>query len=182
MKTLVIHPKDSTTDMLKHVYAGKPYTVITNPDVSESTLRKAIADHDRIIMLGHGLPMGLIRSTKISHAKTLNDYILIGDAYADLLRSKETISIWCYSDAYFRKHGMKGFHTGMIISEVKEAYAVIGACPLTEAALYQNMVRFSQLLGACIELSPDAIQAYMLAHYQGDDAITKFNRQNLLVL
>jgi len=58
MKTLVIHPNDRTTDMLKVVYADIPHTLI-NFNVSSSTINKLIKDHDRIIMLGHGSPDGL---------------------------------------------------------------------------------------------------------------------------
>jgi hypothetical protein len=42
---------------------GKNYTVIQDPMISDDTLRQAIQEHDRIIMLGHGLPNGLIDPT-----------------------------------------------------------------------------------------------------------------------
>jgi hypothetical protein len=58
MKTLVIHPKDKTTDFLKPIYHGRDWTVITGGTKEE--VRKAIDEHDHIIMMGHGTPQGLL--------------------------------------------------------------------------------------------------------------------------
>ncbi len=181
-KTLVFHPKDATTDMLRYVYQGKDYTVLTNPDITEKEMASAIATHDKIIFLGHGLPEGFLRTSKFVLHKKAKDYFLIDDSHAHLLKDKETISIWCFSDRYFKRHGYKGFHTGMIISEVKESYYILGSCPLTEGQLLANMVKFAKHLGECIEMTPKDIQAHMLKHYTGDDPITQYNRKNLTVL
>lgn len=181
MKTLVIHPEDESTFMLKYVYEGKDYTVISNPNITQGALRASIEAHDRIILLGHGLPGGLINPS-VKATFNFNNLFLIDDRYGPLLRQKETISIWCYSDQFFRRHHIPGFHTGMIISEPKEAHYVLGHCPLSEEELNQNMIRFSQIIGACIEEPAEKMKAYVLAHYTGEDQITSFNRQNILVL
>lgn len=110
---LVIHPDDRSTDMLKVVYEGKGYDVITDMSVSEEEVVEAIKSHDTIIMLGHGTPSGLLASD--GHGGFLG--YVIHDGHAELLKSKKTYSMWCNSDAYFACHGMKGFHSGMIISE-----------------------------------------------------------------
>jgi hypothetical protein len=181
-KTLVLHPRDETTTMLKYVYEGKDYTVINDPDISEKDLKEAIEAHERIIFLGHGLPEGFLRTSKFVLHKPAKDYFLIDDSHASWFQGKETISIWCFSDRYFKRHGYAGFHTGMIISEVKEAYYILGHCPLTEGELNGNMTRFAKHLGACIEMPPKDIKEYMLAHYTGNDAITQYNRKNLTVV
>jgi hypothetical protein len=59
MKTLVIHPKDKTTDFLKPIYHGKGYTVVTGGCTKED-VTELIDQHDHIIMLGHGTPQGLL--------------------------------------------------------------------------------------------------------------------------
>ena len=107
---------------------------------------------------------------------------LTDDSFGELLKGKETISIWCYSDHYFAKHQIPGFHTGMIISEVQEAEFMLGYSPLDEQELYQNMIRFSQVIRDCIDMEPNAMKTYILTHYIGEDEITKFNRKNILVL
>ena len=57
-KTLVIHPKDKSTDFLKVIYAGRDdFTVITEGTKEE--VNTAIKEHDHIIMMGHGTPQGL---------------------------------------------------------------------------------------------------------------------------
>lgn len=59
MRTLVIHPKDKTTDFLKPIYHGRGYTVITG-GCTKDDVAKAIDEHDHIIMMGHGTPQGLL--------------------------------------------------------------------------------------------------------------------------
>lgn len=59
MRTLVIHPKDKSTDFLKPIYDGRNWTVITG-GCTKADVEKAIAEHDHIIMMGHGTPQGLL--------------------------------------------------------------------------------------------------------------------------
>jgi len=110
MKTLVIHPDDRTTDFLKQIYEGRDFTVFNGhqKDISKSKFHKLVKDHDRIIMMGHGFPGGLF----MSH---INSEIVY------LLREKECVCIWCNADQFVNKYGLKGFYTGMFISEVGEA-------------------------------------------------------------
>lgn len=59
-KTLVIHPKDKSTDFLKPIYHGRnDVTVITGGCTKEDVAR-AIDAHDHIVMMGHGTPQGLL--------------------------------------------------------------------------------------------------------------------------
>lgn len=170
---LVIHPDDRSTDFLKLAYEGKGYDVICDPDISRDDLINEIRSHDRILMMGHGCHLGLL------HPGGLR--VIVGNSCADLLREKETVSIWCFSDRYFRNNGLHGFHTGMIISETEEAYLMLGMCPLSREELLENMERMASCFHECIDMDPEEIREYMLAHYTGDDAITKFNRENMTV-
>ena len=112
-RVLVIHPDDRSTDMLKAVYEGKGYDVINDPGISDEEVVEQIKSHDKIIMLGHGTPYGLISWNRA----TGEVRYIINDSHAELLNTKETYSMWCHSDEFFENHGMKGFHSGMIISE-----------------------------------------------------------------
>lgn len=111
MKTLVIHPTDESTDFLCKIYKDRDWTVI-NKKGSKKLLKEAIKSHDRIIMMGHGCDRGLFDS---------NFDTVIDSNFVYLLREKECISIWCNSDIFFLKYGLKGLYTGMIISEYGEA-------------------------------------------------------------
>lgn len=111
MKTLVIHPKDYTTDFLSKIYDNKGFEVITE-NVSHSKLKSSIKEHDRIIMLGHGDENGLY-----GHGRRI-----ITSEHVQLLIEKQCISIWCHADSFMNKYKLKGFYTGMFISELEEAY------------------------------------------------------------
>lgn len=172
-RTLVIHLKDKTTDFLKLIYKDKDYDIINNFK-SQTQLRKAIENHDKIIMMGHGVPRGLINPKGFGLA--------IDDTFADLLREKETISIWCWSDQYFRRNNIKGFHTGMIISECGEQKYALGKVYLNKEKQLANMEQFATIVGECIEKTPKEMQDYILKHYNGEDAVTQYNRNNIIVL
>src|ERR1035437_860766 len=110
MKTLVIHPPDASTDFLKVIYEGKDWALInTNP--STKFLKEQINLHDRIIMLGHGTEEGLLGFGRY----------VIDSTLVYLLREKECVAVWCNADQFVGKYGLKGFYTGMIISEIDEA-------------------------------------------------------------
>lgn len=113
MNTLVIHPKDPTTDFLCDIYSDKNWTII-NKHISKSDLRKQINLHDRIVMLGHGSEQGLF--------DLYNKRFVIDSKWVDMLRKKECVCIWCNANIFFEKYKLTGFYTGMIVSEIMEAY------------------------------------------------------------
>jgi hypothetical protein len=112
MRTLVIHPTDYSTDFLCKIYEGRDWTVVRDKP-SKKTLKEAIKQHDRIIMLGHGCEKGLFNS---------NYDTVIDSNYVYLLREKTCVGIWCNADVFFKKYKLKGLFTGMMISENDEAY------------------------------------------------------------
>lgn len=59
MKTLVIHPKNSTTDFLSVISFNKNWTVI-NTNITKRILKESIKSHDRIIMLSNGTELRLL--------------------------------------------------------------------------------------------------------------------------
>lgn len=121
MKTLVIHPYDITTNFLKDIYAGKDWTVINDTQTSKKTIKQAIKEHDRIVMLGHGTPHGLVSIYRHDGYGFDHHRFMIDSSLVYLLREKEIVAIWCNADQFVEKYGLKGFYTGMIISEDIEA-------------------------------------------------------------
>lgn len=178
MKTLVIHPEDRSTDFLKYVYqniSGEVEVIRDCPP--RKVLEKKMKSADKIIMLGHGTPSGLMNVTYTGD----RGYIVDG-GFADILKEKENVSIWCNSDSFFRFHGIKGFHTGMIISECSEQLYVLGKVYLNEEEQLNNMIYFAQIVGECINDTPEEMKEYILSEYTDDDAVTEFNRRNIIVL
>lgn len=178
-KTLVIHPKDITTDCLSVIYEGRGWTVIRDVNTSDSEVEKQLKAHDRIIMLGHGTPYGLLCGD--GSGRRFARYIIL-DKHAHILKNKETISIWCNSDAYFEHHGMGGLHTGMIVSEVDEEKYIFREVILNEEEMAKNMELFCGAFAKYIDLEPEKMREKVLEEYVGDDKVTLFNRSNIRVL
>jgi hypothetical protein len=62
-------------------------------------------------MLGHGSSNGLFGKS---------GYV-IGKNFVDLLINKSCVCIWCNADNFVKQYEIKGFYTGMFISELYEA-------------------------------------------------------------
>ncbi len=116
MKTLIIHPDDRSTDFLKPIYSGLSNTTVLTENISQPALKKAISEHDQIIMMGHGSPSGLFNVSSMGHS-----FFTIGKEHVKLLRDKKNIFIWCNADQFVKQHNLPGLFTGMFISEVAEA-------------------------------------------------------------
>jgi len=118
MSTLIIHPKDHTTDFLKPIYAPILNKTIVTGGVTKHELRELIENHDRIIMLGHGSPWGLMSKGQFNYG---GNYI-IDLTMVDLLsQKKDNIYIWCNANQFVLKNQLSGFFSGMFISELEEA-------------------------------------------------------------
>ena len=143
MKTLVLHPQDSSTDFLKPIYAGIKRKTVIVKDTSRDKLLSAIKSHDTIIMLGHGSPSGLFNVSGIGKG-----VMAIGESLVEELRGKQLIAIWCNADKFIERHGLKALYSGMFISEVSEAFycgvqgdqAMVNESNSTFAALLGNML------------------------------------------
>lgn len=171
MKTLVIHPKDKSTDFLSEIYAGKDWTVITKPSVSKSFLKQQIQEHDRIVMLGHGCDKGLFAI----NGKSIR--MMIDSSLVYLLRDKECVCIWCNANQFVKKYELKGFHTGMIISEWEEAYAFCVYEFSNSQIEYSNQL-FAKVIANHFE--SETIVKDVLKDYQNsDNPIIGFNRDNI---
>lgn len=177
-KTLVIHPADPTTDCLKVIYEGKDWTVINDIFASRKEVETAIEDHDRIIMLGHGTPYGLL----CSDGQNRFGRYIVDAFFVPLLQKKETLSIWCNSNLFFEKFKMKGVHTGMIISEVAEEFYTLNHAPLNEDQMAKNMELFCGAFAKHIDEKPEEMVKNVLQEYVGEDEVTEFNRDNIIIL
>jgi len=130
MKTLIIHPEDPTTTFLDPIYAGIPNQTRVQGNCSKEEVLDLIQAHDRVLMMGHGSPLGLMSMNKFTIQNFgWSSYIIDEKAVRLLKAKKESLFIWCHADSFLEYHkGLPGFYTGMFISEVGEAeqYGVHG--------------------------------------------------------
>ena len=168
MKTLVIHPSDETTTFLKLIYKDIDCTVI-NERVSNKILKESIKSHDRIIMLGHGTEKGLFNS----------DYnTIIDGSYVYLLREKECVCVWCNADVFFEKHKLKGFYTGMIISDYYEANMFCVNATNDEIE-YSNRI-FAEIVAKHLSTDYKKMADNVKAEYSSDtNGVIQFNHKNI---
>ncbi len=165
MKTLVIHPKDNTTDFLSEIYSGMDWDVI-NSNISHKILKQKIKDSDRVIMLGHGTEYGLIGFGRL----------VIDSKLVYLLRDKKCIYIWCNADVFVEKYDLKGFYTGMIISEYEEALMFLSSFK------YEDVKKSNVLFADSVKHSilKDDILTGMIDSYNSEtNEIILFNKGNL---
>ena len=165
-KTLVIHPQDPTTDFLSAIYAGKGWTVITEP-ISNSKMRNVLTEYDRIVMLGHGTPYGLLGFGRF----------MIEPNHVQFLRGKEVVAIWCHADQFVEKYGLKGFYTGMFISEEAEA-VYEGVYGVSAAEIEQSNTSFAKAVSFHIN-KPTMLQDVIRDYQNHDSAVVVYNLNRL---
>lgn len=166
MKTLVIHPADRTTDFLKTIYENQLEWTIVNSELSRNEMKDVIKKHDRIIMLGHGDENGLYGF----------DHYVINDSVAYSLKTKFCICIWCKTYNFVMNNDLKGFFTGMIVSD--EAEAFMYKLNATAAEIEESNDLFAKAIRD--NLSSSTIVDDVLKSYDSEtNEIIQFNRKNL---
>lgn len=161
MRTLIIHPSDTTTDFLKICYADTGYSVI-DTNCSKLILKEQIKNHDRIVMLGHGTEAGLLGYGRY----IINSQLLY------LLREKTCVCIWCNADKFFTKYNLHGFYTGMIISEKEEAE--IYHVEASDDDISESNQMFAEYIRNVL-IGNDDISSYI----SETNNVIKYNRNNI---
>jgi hypothetical protein len=154
MKTLIIHPEDVTTDFLKPIYETIPVKTVVTGGISKEALRELIGSHDRIMMLGHGSPWGLLSVGRFPDA----GLHLVDNSMAELLKTKENnVFIWCYAQKFVEDNDLEGFYSGMFISEVLES-KMMGLTGIDQSVVDQSNDSFGSIAGRYInERNPEVI-------------------------
>jgi len=118
IKTLVIHPQDKSTDFLCPIYENVPNKTVIRGGISKYDLMKLMETHDRIMMMGHGTPGGLLNRNF-----TFAGPYIVDESMVPLLKEKkDCVFIWCNADQFVKRFELNGFFSGMFVSEVGEAY------------------------------------------------------------
>ena len=177
MKTLIIHPDDRTTDFLRGIYTTLPeHTLVTNG--TKAQVNSLIDTHDRIIMCGHGTPMGLLSVNQFESFQYVIDSNTV-----PRIRGKDCIYIWCNADKFVQSHSLKGFYSGMFVSEVNESILMgIGIVP--QKVVDQSNDCFANNMGSSIKMSLPEIYERVLHNYgilAKTNIIAKYNARRLFL-
>ena len=177
MRTLVIHPHDISTHLLKPIYEDIPNKTVITGGLSTAEVENLIPMYDRIIMLGHGSPYGLFSIGQF----TGNNGYVIDESMVPLLLDKECISIWCNADQFMNKHQLYGFYSGMFISEVGEAM-YCGLPGTEQETVTTSNNYFAELLGEVIDEPLSIIYEHIMDNYRliiEDNPVALYNHNRL---
>ena len=183
MKTLVIHPKDKSTDFLKPIYADLDDVTLVTGGWSSDQILEAIQTHDQVMMMGHGSPGGLFSIGQFPIGDRFSGYIIGADMVEALSQKDNNIFIWCNADQFVNRHGLKGFYSGMFVSEVGEAFY----CKVetyTQEAVDESNDTFARQLGECLlaTRAPASIHAQIKEQYgalAATNLIAEYNHKRL---
>jgi hypothetical protein len=173
--TLIIHPQDPSTTFLNDIYANIPKKTVVQGGVSKLDIKKMIVKHDRIMMMGHGSPRGLF---SISQFKNTYGFIIDDEMISLLSKNSNNIFIWCYASQFLQNKNLGGFATGMLISEVSEAY-YHDIKVADQEMVDESNTCFVNVISTCIDQSAAEILAYMMkSDYQKlakSNPVAKYN-------
>lgn len=145
MRTLVIHPHDTSTHFLKPIYEDIPNKTVITGGLFIAEVEDLISMHDRVIMLGHGSPKGLF-------GINFNRTYVIDESIVPRLKYSENIFIWCHADQFVKQHGLKGLYSGMFVSETVEA--LMYKLKNDEKLITDSNNGFAFILGSVINKMP----------------------------
>ena len=171
---IVVHPSDPSTGMLGLIYEGLDNVTLFDSWEQRDQIRAAIAAAPReepVLLLGHGCPYGLY---------DLRYGLVLTDADAELLKDRPNlVGIWCYASDYASRHGLKGFFSGMFISEEPEAWVngVDAESGEIDGKAWDFAGRFGDMLRAGMPLEDAARELMDPRHVDSD--LTRFNYSRL---
>lgn len=170
---LVIHPKDPSTDFLKEIYSDIEVDIIDGICSNEFIVEQ-IKTHDRVFMMGHGSSLGLFGK---NGGYVINSSPEIIEA---LNEKQNNVYIWCHANEFVENNNLKGFATGMIISEYEEAY-FYNIIPKKGDVEYSNQ-QFASCVKQVINLNDSKLMCEGVKNnYQNinDNEIIEFNSENI---
>jgi hypothetical protein len=180
MNTLIIHPEDAATTFLEQIYASIKYKTVINGNIKKDELRKLIEKHDRVIMLGHGSPMGLF---SVNQFKETGSYIIDESVVNSLRKKSDNVFIWCHANLFVQKHGLAGFNSGMFISEFGEAFS-LGIYVADKNLIRESNESFASIVSRNIYQPLHVFYENVLQEYTllaQTNQIAKFNLERLFL-
>lgn len=120
MRILVIHPNDPSTQFLCRLYEDLPNVTKLTEKNSNSEITEALqhGNYDLYMFLGHGGEDGLYAP---NGCQQFGRHI-INSGHVQFMRDKNCFGVWCNANIFASKYNLTGLFTGMVISEIAEAY------------------------------------------------------------
>jgi len=189
----VIHPEDRTTTFLKPIYEQVNDKVVVEKDTTPQEIETLLLGSDRVLMMGHGSPRGLFSVglfNKARHDELIRESsnwigrygYAISDATVELLKDKpENIYIWCNANRFVEEHELKGFYSGMFISEVGEAH-FCGLKGVTQQTVDESNDTFSAIVGKYINSPVAELYEKVMEEYgvlAETNPVAKYNHDRL---
>jgi len=165
--TVVIHPSgDDSTQFLRLVYGRWPARAL---EVEDSALTEFLGNY-RVVAMGHGFQCGLFDASY---------KCILSDEHASALKKGvENVFIWCYASDFMRAHDLKGFATGMFISEVREADFF--GVPASEDEINASNDLFASIVGDCLHFPSATIYERVLRDYViPGNKVVEYNRARM---
>ena len=172
---IVVHPTDPSTEVLARLYDGIEGVTLFNSWEQRKEILNAIAAapwEEPILLLGHGCPWGLY--------DLQNGVVIIGNKDAELLKDRPNlVGIWCYASSYAYNHGLKGFFSGMFISEPEEA--LMNEVDASERLIDEKTCDFAERFGKMLRGGKPLaeIAAELMDPCHRDCELTRFNYDRL---
>ena len=178
MKDLIIHPEDPTTDFLSQIYARLTNKTVIRGDISKSEIPKLIESHDRVLMLGHGSPNGLLSIDMFPDA---DSYIIDDSMVLSLKNKTNCLFIWCHANQFVQRHGLSGLYCGMFLSEMIELF-YYGFDDLDLNMIDQSNERFASVVSKYLNEPMEILYKKLLVEYgfmARTNPIARFNLERL---
>ena len=99
---------------------------------------------EEIWLLGHGTEWGLLDM----HSK-FGVLEIVGSKHVEFLRNKKVIGIWCNANIFAEKYKLTGLFSGMVISEMQEAFD--WGISTTKEEIAEENLNFASDLYQCIK-------------------------------
>lgn len=182
MKTLIIHPSDPSTFFLDIVYESIPNKTVITGGLTKDEVRKLIEEHDRVMMMGHGSPGGLFSVGQFNESGSRYGGYIIDQSMVPVLKEKNnSVFIWCNADKFVDGFSLKGFYSGMFISEVGEA-TYCGLPGIPQDIVDESNYGFVNIIGKHINEDTEVIYDNVRNEYgliANDNPVALYNHKRL---
>ena len=133
---------DTDTRVLAALWDDIPDARVLNirpgtPDARRAVDAAIAEEEDTLVLCGHGSPQGLFDPGAMAPGADLaaiarNPPYLVDARNALSVRARRVVGVWCYAASFAESAGLRGFFTGMFVSNPMEA-AIVG-CPGRDSA------------------------------------------------